>query len=134
MAYMFLKKYGWDEENCIRVKECISSHRYLSSMQPTTIEAKILLDADKLDMTGAIGIGRVLLYQGFMKKSIYCKGEDSFLNEYRERLLKVYDSFYTEEAKEIASQRKELTHMFYQEILKDRALNDFSNITQYIGQ
>ncbi len=103
-------------------------------MQPTTIEAKILLDADKLDMTGAIGIGRVLLYQGFMKKSIYCKGEDSFLNEYRERLLKVYDSFYTEEAKEIASQRKELTHMFYQEILKDRALNDFSNITQYIGQ
>ena len=92
----------------------------------------IVKKTDKLDMTGAIGIARVLLYQGFMEQSIYRKDEDSFLNEYQERLLKVYDSFYTEEARKLANKRKDLTYLFYQEIIGDKLLNDYENILLYI--
>lgn len=132
MAYDFLQTLGWSREKCMKVRECIVSHRYKSAVMPRTIEAKILYDADKLDMTGAIGIARVLLYKGYMKKSIYnSKDKDSFLNEYRDRLLRVYDSFYTEEARKIADNRKALTHLFYQDIIDNDSLNSVDDILPF---
>ncbi len=133
IAYSFLKECGWDEEKCSRVRDCIVSHRYSSTISPESIEAKILFDADKLDMTGAIGIARVLLYQGFLGKSIYAKDRNSFLSEYQERLLKVYDSFYTDEARELANNRENITYSFYQEIIKDNSLNNYENVMLYIS-
>jgi uncharacterized protein len=35
------------------------------------LEAKILFDADKLDVSGALGIARTLLYQGNMSEPLY---------------------------------------------------------------
>ena len=56
-AYDFLLSLGWDEggpDGCA----CILTHRYRSDRPPQSIEAKLLFDADKLDVTGAIGIAR----------------------------------------------------------------------------
>lgn len=129
MAYEFLKQEGWDETDCLHVKECIASHRYKSKLLPKTMEAKILFDADKLDMTGAIGISRVLLYKGFMEESIYNeKSQNSFLSEYEERLLKVYDVFFTEKAREIAMKRKKLTQIFYEQIISEKLFNGTDKI------
>lgn len=66
MAYEFLKGIGWNEEYCQRVKHCILTHRFRDNLQPETIEAMILFDADKLDLCGALGIGRTILYEGKM--------------------------------------------------------------------
>ena len=123
-AYDFLKQLGWSEEYCVHVKDCIISHRYKTETSPKTIEAKILFDSDKLDMTGAIGISRVLLYKGYMNQPVYGDDcEDSFLEEYRDRLLKVYDVFYTEQARKIAFERKKLTEIFYEQIIHNEEMN-----------
>lgn len=46
------------------MKEAVAAHRYRSGKPPVSVEARILFDADKLDVTGAIGIARTLLYAG----------------------------------------------------------------------
>lgn len=63
-AKRFLLEEGFDPAFAGRVSACIATHRYRSDHPPESIEAKILFDADKLDVTGAMGAARTLLYQG----------------------------------------------------------------------
>jgi len=46
------------------VLEVISQHSSENKTKPSTIEAKILYDADKIDGLGAIGIARVFAFCG----------------------------------------------------------------------
>ena len=69
--FCFLMENGFDEEFSRKVKHCIKTHRFRKSMQPESVEAKILFDADKLDVTGALGIARTLMYKGNVAEPIY---------------------------------------------------------------
>lgn len=111
MAYQFLMKLGWLQEDCEHVKHCILAHRFTAGAQPETVEAKILFDADKLDVIGALGIARTLQYEGKMNVSL-----NEFFKEYDRKLIKLYDVFYTKEAKQIADTGKELLQRFYTEL------------------
>lgn len=132
MAYVFVKGLGWDEQKCRHVQDCITTHRFRMDNPPKTLEAKILFDADKLDVTGALGIARSLIYEGQVGIPLYTLDEDnqiqkgrnpdnpeSFLKEYNFKLIKIYDHFYTEEAKKIAAKRKEITTSFYNELIDE---------------
>ena len=111
MAYAFLRKLGWSEKDCDHIRHCIVTHRFTDSAQPETIEAKILFDADKLDVIGALGIARTLQYEGKMNASL-----NEFFNEYNRKLINLYDMFYTNEAKQIASSGKDLLQSFYHQL------------------
>ena len=63
-AYAFLVGAGWTQERALRVKQAVAAHRYRSDNPPESIEAKILFDADKLDVTGAVGIARTCFIKG----------------------------------------------------------------------
>lgn len=135
MAYEFLLSLGWREEDCRRVKDCITSHRFRNDLLPETIEAKILFDSDKLDVTGALGIARSFIYMGQVGVPLYSVDEnnavydgtgenepDSFFKEYHIKLKKLYDGFYTEEARRIAQKRREFIKLFYDELLDEVSL------------
>lgn len=131
LAYRFMKKLGWEEEKCQHIKECIKTHSYRIEDRSISMEAKILFDADKLDVTGAVGIARTLIYKGEIGEPIYTTkngkiqdgsepdSPDSFLKECQKKLLRIYDRFYTEEASRIALERKKITETFYGELLKE---------------
>jgi uncharacterized protein len=53
---------GWPAERIEAVQHCIRSHRFRGGEAPRTLEARILFDADKLDVTGAIGVMRAAAY------------------------------------------------------------------------
>jgi len=136
MAYDFLISRKWKEEKATHVKECISSHRYRGNNVPTSIEAKILFDADKLDVSGAIGIARTLLYEGHVADPFYIMDDDghiivdkggaersSFFQEYNFKLKKIYNSFYTSRAKAVALEAQKTAIDFYNGLFNEVTKN-----------
>lgn len=127
-AYRFLIEKGFEEDYARKVEACILAHRFRKDQQPQSLEAKILFDADKLDVTGAIGVARTLLYQGIVSEPLYTVGEDgqisngeadtepSFFQEYKYKLEKLYTKFYTAKACEMAESRRKIAADFYQSL------------------
>ena len=128
-AYAFLIGEGFGEEFAGRVKSCIVTHRFRKSNPPQSVEAKILFDADKLDVTGAMGVARTLVYKGTVNDPLYTLGDDglpsdgvgddrpSFMQEYKFKLEKLYDRFYTVRGKAIAEERRQAAVDFYESLL-----------------
>lgn len=131
-AYEFLLTTGWAPERAAHVRDCILTHRFRKFAPPESIEAKILYDADKLDVTGAIGAARTLQYNGALGEPIYstaadgsildgtAPGEgDSFFREYRCKLEKVYNRFLTRSGAEMAAERRNAAEAFYRNVLHE---------------
>lgn len=134
MAYAFLRENGVGKVQAAAVRAAIESHRFRSAAPPESLEAKILFDADKLAVTGAIGVARTLLYQGKVGHPLYSTaptgeilpgdtpGEGpSFAREYHFKLQGISGGFYTQRAAAIAAQRQALADAFYEELLRHAA-------------
>ena len=130
-AFSFLMENGFNEDFSSKVKHCIRTHRFRKSMPPESVEAKILFDADKLDVTGALGIARTLMYKGNMTEPIYHvlpSGEisdgtedtaPSFFREYKFKLEKLYDKFYTAKGAQLAKERQGIAAAFYESLFQE---------------
>ncbi len=131
MAYDFLVQNGWTQDKANHVRECILSHRYRNDNLPDSLEAKILFDADKIDAAGTLGIARTLIYKGQVSDPLYTVDEKghvldggseeppSFFHEYKFKLEKVYDLFYTKRGREIAWKRRDSAAAFYNGLLTE---------------
>ena len=127
-AYRFLTEQGFGEAFAESVRSCIRTHRFRRERQPESLEGKILFDADKLDCIGALGIARTLMYKGNTAEPIYTVLPDgtisdgtgdtapSFFREYRFKLEKLYDRFYTCRGGELARGRQKIAAAFYESL------------------
>lgn len=128
-AEKILLERGWSKERILAVQHCIRAHRYRSTETPDTLEAKILFDADKLDVLGAIGAARTIAYAALAKQPIYAEPSTRFLengekepgeahtayHEYLFKLRNVKDRMFTTTGKALAEARHEyLTEFFAQ--------------------
>ena len=125
-----LQKEGWPAERIDAVLHCILAHRYRGEVAPKTLEAKILFDADKLDVIGAFGIARTIGYAVQAGLPIYQTPSKKFLKEgetepgeshsaYHEHLYKlrhVKDRLITEPARAIGERRYQLLRDFFEQL------------------
>jgi uncharacterized protein len=130
-AYQFLSDKGFDTKFANEVKNCIQTHRYRKNNPPQSIEARILFDADKLDVTGTFGIARTLVYKGKVSEPLYSvlpngsvsNGENdttpSFFQEYKYKLEDIYSHFFTVRGAEFARQRQKAAETFYNNMFKE---------------
>lgn len=138
-ARKFLLEQGFSPAFAHAVYHCISTHRFRKNLPPETIEAKILFDADKLDVTGAIGVARTLEYQGALALPLYtllpdgsvsdgmADSNETFFQEYCRKLETIYDRFLTIRGRELASARREAAAVFYDALLREvRSSRDLS--------
>src|ERR1051326_680592 len=53
LAEEILRKHGFSEDKIEKISYCIRTHSYSKQIEPSTLEGKILQDADRLDALGA---------------------------------------------------------------------------------
>jgi uncharacterized protein len=131
MAREWLRSSGAEPEFAEAVAECVAAHRYRSGNPPQSVEARILFDADKLDICGAIGVARTLLYEGHEALPLYTFGADgsvsdgtsdeteSFFHEYKFKLEGLYGRFLTAKGAELAESRRSTAANFYDNLLAE---------------
>lgn len=125
MAGEILKSLDYSNNEIDKIKHCITAHRFRSGNEPKTIEAKILFDADKLDVIGATGIARTFMLAGQFGQRIMLDEETSeYLShntvengrikdvskhtpfiEYELKFKKIPSKLYTNKGKEIGEKR-----------------------------
>jgi uncharacterized protein len=113
MAFEFLDScdFKLSQEDFDNIIHCIRSHSFSNNINPQTIEAKILSDADKLDALGAIGLYRII---GFTVKN---KGNiDDIIKHLEEKIIKLKDRLFLDISKEFAEKRQKIILDFYKEI------------------
>lgn len=129
-ARQVLQGEGWSGERIQAVMHCIESHRYRGQVQPETLEAKILFDADKLDVLGAFGIGRTIGYAVQAGQPIYAAPSERFAasgepepgephsayHEYLFKLRNVRSRLHTAPAERIAERREQLLRSYFEQL------------------
>lgn len=105
------------------VKHAIHAHSFSANVTATTIEAKILQDADRMEALGAIGIARTFYVSGQMSRAMF--HPDDPLGEHRElndteyaldhfqlKLLKLPELFKTITGRKMAEEKVEFVREF----------------------
>lgn len=129
-AEAVLLKESWEPDKIHAVQHCIRAHRFRKDESPQTIEAKVLFDADKLDVIGAIGVTRALAYAFQVKQPAFAVPSKEFIksgnqemgephsayHEYVFKLKKISEVLLTETAKKIANHRQKYLNGFFEEL------------------
>lgn len=124
MARDFLQTVDFPMHKIDAVCNAILTHNNKSYGKQTTLEAKILYDADKLDAVGIMGISRSLIGIGNYNHPMYVIKDgkidteencdtDTFVRYYMRCLAKNYDRFFTETAQKIANEQKSIDEKFF---------------------
>jgi uncharacterized protein len=142
MAEKILKNFGYQKEKIEEIKHCIATHRFKGNLKSKTIEAKILSDADKLDVSGAVGIVKSSCWIGENKAKIYSdislkkyarenliggkfggrvkdKSKHALNIEYEIKLKHILKRFFTKKAKLIAKGRIKFMKNFFERFKRE---------------
>ncbi len=142
MAGKILLELGYSADEINRIQHCIIAHRFRSGIRPQTIEAKILFDADKLDVLGAIGTARSYIIAGENGEKIYSDVSiDEYIRnnlqggrkdgrikdvskhapniEFETKFKRIPEILYTEKARDIANERLEFMTQFFERLRRE---------------
>ncbi len=110
-----LRDCGADAATIERVQRCVRSHRYSNDVEPETLEAKLVCDADNLDALGAVGIARAFAHGGAVGEPIHDPATppadddtDAGRTQYNHvhtKLLELPERMYTEVGRDLAVDR-----------------------------
>ncbi|WP_413532800.1 HD domain-containing protein [Empedobacter brevis] len=119
----FLESINVEEETIQKVLEIVSQVSFSKGNKPTTIEAEIVQDADRLDAIGAVGIARCFAYGGSVGTILYNPYDNSkdasSLQHFYDKLFKLKDLMNTTTAKNMALNRHEYMEKFVEEFYQE---------------
>lgn len=119
----FLQTLQVEQETIDKVLEIVSQVSFSKGNTPTTIEAKIVQDADRLDAIGAVGIARCFAYGGSVRNVLYNPYDNSkdasSVQHFYDKLFKLKDLMNTETAIKIANKRHQFMENFIEEFYKE---------------
>lgn len=67
----FFETIGYPRELWDEIGHAIEAHSFSAQIEPKTVEAAVVQDADRLDGLGAIGLARVFSVGGLLSRRIY---------------------------------------------------------------
>jgi len=78
-AVAWLERNGWPHGRLEEIAHAIEAHSFSAGIEPRSLEAKVVQDADRLDALGAVGLARALMLGGEMRRGFY-DDADPFLD------------------------------------------------------
>ncbi|WP_438480337.1 HD domain-containing protein [Oleiharenicola lentus] len=126
----WLREWNYEERWLPEITHAIEAHSFSAGLAPTTIEAKVVQDADRLDALGAVGLARCLMLGGQMQRSLYV-GEDPFcetrspddsraaVDHFYTKLLTLQDTMQTAAGRAEAVRRTEFLKTFLAELKRE---------------
>ncbi|MEG1932062.1 MAG: HD domain-containing protein, partial [Pygmaiobacter sp.] len=130
-AFDFLLAQGYCEQTACHVAACILTHRYKKSRVPQSIEAQIIFDADKLDLTGTVGTARAILFGAQIGEPLYLlndrhmpaqglpSDEASLFREYHRKLKYLSGKLYTAKARCIAAEQQKSMDAYFDHLFAE---------------
>lgn len=129
-ARQLLAARGAAADLVVQVAHCIEAHRFRDQrVQPQTLEARCLYDADKLDAMGAIGVARAFAYAGAHGSRLWVKPADAIaddeaaaeidytpVHEYVFKLRRLLETLHTPTARVIGAERHAAMAAFFAQL------------------
>lgn len=120
----FLNSIKLPQEKIDQISEIIdnmSYSAYLHGQKVTTLEGKIVQDADRLDAIGAIGIARAFAYGGHKNRIMFKNDtdDDSSIAHFYQKLLKLPKLMNTPKAKILAKSKMKTMKSFLKTFQKE---------------
>jgi uncharacterized protein len=121
---------GWPTDRIEAVAHAVEAHSFSAGVEPATLEATILRDADRLDAIGAVGVARCFMVSGLMGRPLYDPADPAALSRpiddiswtldhFPAKLLGLVGSFRTSEGKRLAVERHERLARFHAEFMDE---------------
>lgn len=126
-ARELLEQAGYAPDLLDDIAHSIEAHSFSAGIEPRSLEACIVQDADRLDALGAIGIARCFATGGAMNRALYDTA-DPFaerrdlddglytVDHFGAKLFKIVETLRTDSARRIARQRAEFMQTFLEQL------------------
>lgn len=132
----YLQTISLTENEKKHIKQIITTISFKGGQNTalSSVEAKIVQDADRLDAIGAIGIARAFAYGGKKGQPIYDpginvrtemsleeyrKGKSTSIHHFYEKLLKLKDLLNTASARKMAESRQQMMETFLEQFYQE---------------
>ena len=126
-AKEILQQMNFPTDKIDPVCHAIEAHSFSAQIEPATLEAKIIQDADRMESLGTLGIMRTFYVTGrigrepFDPNDLYAKNrplDDKLfgLDHFYVKLFKLPELLQTQAGRKLAAQRTQFLHDFVQEL------------------
>lgn len=126
-AVAFLESIDYPQQYHDAIAHAIEAHSFSANIRPSTLEAKVVQDADRLDALGAIGITRCIQVSTEFDAQLY-DDKDIFaqqrelddkqftLDHFQTKLFKIAETMNTESARREAQKRKAFMQAYIEQL------------------
>lgn len=130
----YLKTIHYPSHYLDKIAHAIEAHSFSAKIEPKTLEAKIVQDADRLDGLGAIGIARCFSVGGLLQRPFY-DPLDPFgknrefddrkytLDHFFVKLFRVGETLQTQAGREEGAARIQMMKEYLEQLEKEISLN-----------
>ena len=132
-----LTRLNYDPALLPSIEHAIIAHSYSANVPPSSLEAEIVQDADRMDALGAVGVARCMLVGGAIGRTLYEPSDPLCEHRSPEDLKYTVDHFFTkllhigktmntESAKREAIRRTNYMRDFLTQLKRDIRAEDLS--------
>ncbi len=117
-----LRQLALPEATWAAILTAINEHSFTRGAAPSTLEAAIVQDADRLDAIGAIGIARAFAYGGAHGRPLYDPHDrTNSIQHFHDKLFTLHDGMNTAEGSRLAEARHRYMEGFVARFMEEWA-------------
>jgi uncharacterized protein len=129
-AGQYLRQNAYPAEHIPDIMHAIAAHSFSAQIEPETLEARVVQDADRLDAIGAIGVARCFMVGGALNTRLYdpldpfadsrpADDANNIIDHFYVKLLRLADTMTTTAGREEALRRTAFMHLYLDQLRQE---------------